>query len=163
MVRKLIHAGICILILLGLSLGESYAHMPPGYSLKVKTHVGDYTLKVMVYPGIPEVNKTSEIIVGLINSNTNTPYRGRVKINGIPATEFSPGFYEINYIFNEVGNASVRVEFAHGGVPVGKIITVEVQKTSAPYWLFLVGTLIMISLALISAGYLKKKKTDKFP
>ncbi len=128
--------------------------------MKVTTQAGDYTLKVMVYPGMPEANKTSEIIVGLINTASHAPYNGSVRINGAAAAEFSPGFYEINYIFRETGNSSVKIEFFQGEELVDTTITVEVKEASGPGKIFLGSMLVVVALAFVSVGYLKKKKKE---
>jgi hypothetical protein len=147
-----------LILVQGFSSWAAYAHIPTGDSLKVTTQVGDYTLKVMVYPGTPEANKTCEIIVGIINTNTYSTYRGSVRINDIPATEFSPGFYEVGYIFREKGNTSVTVELAHDGDPLTAAIAVEVREPSGLGMLFLGGLLTAVVLTLVFVGYVKYKK-----
>lgn len=148
------------LVIQSLLSGVVYAHIPQGHSMKVTTQAGDYTVKVIVYPGIPEVNKTSEIIVGLINTTSHAPYNGSVRINGVPASDFSPGFYEINYIFREMGNASVKIEFIHGEELMVTTITVETKEASGPGKIFLGSMLVVIAFAFVSVGYLKKKKKE---
>lgn len=158
MLRRAVLAGIILLMALGVFSGLGNAHVPSGSSLKVTTYVGDYVLKVIIYPGRPEVNKTSEIVVGLINTRTNAPYLGPVMINGVSAKEFSPGFYETSFIFNEVGNNSIAVEF-QGKEPLSATLTVEVREASGP-GIFLAAVVATVSIVLLYVGYLIKKKRD---
>lgn len=98
-----------LLMLTALALAAPiYAHVPAGHSLKVSAQVEDYSVRIIVFPAKPEVNKSSEIIVGIINSKTNAPFNGDVRINGVPATQFSQGFYEVKYMFRDLSSRVKR-------------------------------------------------------
>jgi hypothetical protein len=82
--------------------------------LKITTQLDNYSL---------------EIIVGIINGKTNTPFNGAVRINNLSASEFSQGFYEVKYLFREAGNTSIVVELGQGRKIHKTDINVEVNSS----------------------------------
>jgi hypothetical protein len=147
-----------LLMLMALALiAPIYAHVPAGHSLKVSAQVEDYSVRIIVFPAKPEVNKSSEIIVGIINSKTNAPFNGYVRINGVPATQFSQGFYEVKYVFREVGDTNILFEFT-GQKELETVLTAEVVGGSGPSKLFLGGVFTMLSMVFIIVGYLRYHK-----
>jgi len=145
-------------LLILVSTAPAYAHMPTGYMQKVSVQVGDYSLRIMVSPARPEVNRSSEIIVGIINSRANAPFNGEVRINGVPATRFSQGFYEVKYVFKDVGNTTILLEFTGQDGKLKTRITAEVVGSSGPGKLFLGGVLIVLSTLFIMVWYLRNPK-----
>ncbi len=151
-----------------------YAHIPSGYSQKISTQVDDYFVRIIILPARPEVNRSCEIIAGIINSETNAPFDGTVKINGIPAVQFSQGFYEITYIFDSAGNHTVLFEFdesgSQGGLggqdgQKGEIlkteITIEVVDAPGPGRLFLGGMAVTLFILFVVVWYIRSKKVKK--
>jgi len=150
---------ILLIVLLALVLiPAGHAHVPAGYSFKITTQVGEYSVKLMVFPAKPEVNKSSEIIVGIINNKTNAPFKGDVQINGVPATQFSRGFYEVTYIFRETGNTTILFEFAGEDEKLETTLTTEVVDSPGPSKLLFGGGFIVLSIIFIIVWFLRDNK-----
>ena len=139
-----------------------YAHIPSGHSQKISTKVENYSVRIIILPANPEVNRSSEIIAGIINSETNIPFNGNVRINGVPAVQFSQGFYEVTYIFDKSGNHSILFEFdefkSQNEKRLKTEITIEVVDAPGPGGLFLVIITVTSLILFAMVWYIRSKK-----
>ncbi len=148
---------VCALVV-QILLSPVSGHMPSGYKLKVTTQIEDYSVRIVVFPAKPEVNKSSEIIVGIINSRTNAPFSGEVRVNSTPARRFSQAFYEVKLTFTEEGNHTVPVEFSADGKTLRTAVNVEVVRGSDSSWLILGGLFTFLTSILACVWYLKRRQ-----
>ncbi len=148
-----------LLLLLLILFSPVAAHMPAGYKLKLSTEVGGYSVRIVVFPAEPRVNRTSEIIVGVVKMETSEPFEGEVWINGSPARRFSLAFYEQNLTFARAGRYEVPIELRTEKENFTTTVSVTaVEERDSPLVLPLL-LFTAVGAVIVAVWYLRRRRT----